>query len=395
MTNRFVILLTGLLLGLNAFANDILLPTFTTIASDLNTPIESVQALIPIFLIAAGCGQLYSGPASDRYGRRPLLVVGLSLFIVGTAICAIAQSIFGLQVGRVVQGLGAAFGVVVARATLRDTQSGPALARSMALAMSIFSFGPIAAPLVGVGLLYIGGWRATFGGVLIVALALLLLTLWGHRETHQNRNPHALEPSRMLAAVLRVLKHPQSRRYLAVACLQQALIIIMISNSPRLFKSAFGIEGFWFAFLFALTALGIVIGQFTNHRIIAWLGTVKAARAAGVLLLIDCLAMALLFRMGWLTAPVFIAAITIFNMGFLVVLANAASLVLDPHPEIAGVTASLFGFATQISGSVIALMTLEWIQGQMLNWTLLMAALSAAVVTLLFTPMRRAANDLI
>jgi MFS transporter, DHA1 family, multidrug resistance protein len=388
MSNRFVILLTGLLLGLNAFANDVMLPAFAAIAADLNTPIESVQALIPVFLIAAGCGQLFSGPASDRFGRRPLMVSGLALFIAGTGICAIAQSILGLQVGRVVQGLGAAFGVVVARATLRDTQSGPALARSMALAMSIFSFGPIAAPLVGVGLLYFWGWRATFIGVLVVGVALLLLTLWGHRETHQRRNPHALEPSRMLEALFRVLKHPQSRRYLAVACLQQSLIIIMIANSPRLFKSAFDIEGFWFALLFALTALGIMVGQFTNHIIIAWLGTIKAARAAGMLVLVDCLAMALLFRMGWLTAPVFLVTLVIFNMGFLVVLANAASLVLDPHPEIAGLTASLFGFATQVSGSVIAMMSLGWIQGQMLNWTLLMAALSAAVVALLFAPMR-------
>ena len=196
------------------------------------------------------------------------------------------------------QGLGAAFGVVVARATLRDTQSGPALARSMALAMSIFSFGPIAAPLVGVGLLYLRGWRATFVGVLAVAWRCFADAYGGIGRRINGAIRMRWNRAACSKRCVRVFKHPQSRRYLAVACLQQSLIIIMISNSPRLFKSAFGIEGFWFAFLFALTAFGIVVGQFTNHRIIAWLGTVKAARAAGTLVLIDCLAMALLFRHG-------------------------------------------------------------------------------------------------
>ena len=394
MSNTFVIVLTGLLLGLNAFANDVMLPTFGAISAELQTPLESVQALIPVFLIAAGCGQLFSGPASDRFGRRPLLIAGLVLFVIGSAVCGFATSIFGLQIGRVIQGIGSAFGVVVSRATLRDTQSGPALARSMALAMSIFTFGPLAAPLVGYGFLAIGGWRFTFAGVGAVGIALLLVTLLRHQETHFTRDTQALMPHRLFGAISRVLKHPQSRRYLAIACVQQAQIVMLVANSPRLFKTAFDIEGAAYAFLFGLTSLGIVIGQISNHRVISALGTVKAARAAGTLLLLDFLAMMLLHVMGWLTAPVFLVTLVVFSIGFLVVLANCASLVLDPHPDIAGLTASVFGFATQVSGSVLALLTLSFIQGQMGTWVLLMTVASAIAVVLLYLPMRRPAAAL-
>jgi len=385
MSRLFIIVLTGLLLGLNAFANDVLLPAFFAISEELRVPLEAAQGLIPFFLIAAGVGQLLAGPMSDRFGRRPIMLAGLGLFILGSLLCGLADGILTLRLGRMLQGAGSAFGVVASRATLRDTHSGVLLGRTMALAMTIFAIGPITAPLVGVGFLALGGWRAIFVGVAAVGAAILTAVVFKHAETHFNRNPDALAPRSLAAAFVAVVKHPQSRRYLAISCLQQSLIVMMVSNAPRLFKTQFGIDGATFAIMFAVTAFGIVIGQFINHRLIAALGLKAATTAAAALVAGVMAGLAVLATTGMMTPSLFVAGISLFNVGFLVVLANGASLVLDPHHTIAGVAASFFGFATQVVGSSLVLAALPYVQGSMIVWSYLMTGIALVVLVLAAT----------
>lgn len=370
MPVRFLIPFVGLMLGLNAFSNDILLPAFFAIANDLDAPIERVQSLIPIFLIAAGCGQLVSGPVSDRFGRGPLIWTGLGVFLCGSLICAFAGSIPALQFGRLVQGFGSACLVVVGRAIMRDRLSGAELARGMALTTAFFAFGPILAPMTGVALMALGGWRAVLGGIVIAILCLAVAAFVGFSETHPNPDLDALDPRRLKQAVGRVLRHPQSRMFLVTAAAMQLTIVSLVSNSPRLFKSQFGIEGATYAMLFALSASGIVIGQLLNHRLIARIGVLQTTRFAAALLLGAAASMALFTAASWQSAPVFLLQLAFFNTWFMVVMSNAASLVLEPHRDIAGLTASLYGFITQITGSALALATFHLFGGRMLPWSL-------------------------
>ncbi len=370
MPVRFLIPFVGLMLGLNAFSNDILLPAFFAIAADLDTPIERVQSLIPIFLIAAGCGQLVSGPVSDRFGRGPLIWAGLGIFLCGSLICAFAGSIPVLQAGRLVQGFGSACLVVVGRAIMRDRLSGAELARGMALTTAFFAFGPILAPMTGVALMALGGWRAVLVGIVAAILCLAVAAFFGFTETHSDPDLAALDPGRMRQAVGRVLAHPQSRLFLITAAAMQFTIVSLVSNSPRLFKSQFGIEGATYAMLFALSASGIVVGQLLNHRLIARIGVLQTTRFAALLLLLAAGTMALFTALSWQSAPLFLLQLAFFNTWFMVVMSNAASLVLEPHRDIAGLTASLYGFITQITGSALALATFHLFDGRMLPWSI-------------------------
>ena len=116
MPRSFLIPFCGVMLALNAFSCDMLLPAFYAIARDLDTGIERVQAVVPIFLAAAAIGQIFFGPASDRFGRKPVLLVGLVLYVVGSVAAMLAPNIEILYAARMSQGLGSACGVVLARA---------------------------------------------------------------------------------------------------------------------------------------------------------------------------------------------------------------------------------------------------------------------------------------
>jgi MFS transporter, DHA1 family, multidrug resistance protein len=385
MNRPFIIAFCGIMLALNAISCDILLPGFFTIQADLGTSIERVQATVPVFLMAAAAGQIMFGPASDRWGRRRVLVPGLLFYLAGSVVAIYAGSIEILLLARFLQGFGASCAVVLARAILRDTHGGADLARAMALAMAIFAIGPLLAPITGVGLMAIGGWRATFVGQFTVGLALLVGTLVLYRETNAQPNSNALNLASLREAAGRVLRHPQSRHFMLVCILLQTAVIIFIVNMPRLFKSTFGIESTGFALLFAFGAIGIMIGQLISNRAIGRIGVLATLRAATTILAITVLAMWLAARIGAPSVAVFTGLLFVFNMSFLVVFTNCVSLVLDPHRDIAGMASALFGSMTQLVGNTAALLIVPWIDGRMSTWTSVHLALISTMLALVLS----------
>jgi DHA1 family bicyclomycin/chloramphenicol resistance-like MFS transporter len=381
--NRFsLIAFCGLLLSVSAFSCDVTLPAFWSMQQEFGVSIDWVQAIVPVFLIFQAIGQLVFGPVSDRFGRRPVIMGGLVIYIAGAAIAGLAQSIWAVHAGRVAQGFGGACGIVVGRAVLRDVSHGAALAQSMALAMAIFAFGPISAPLVGYGLVAMSGWRGVFIGMAIFAGLLLAWGLLRFKETNAVPDPSALRPARLLQSLLRIVRHPQSRYFLIVAAATQYGIISYVANGPRFFKSAFGVDGLEFALLFASTGLGIILGQIANNRLIARLGVLAATRIAAFVLLAVTAAMATLSLAGVLSAIVFTLLMFMFNTSFLVVIANSASLVIDPHREIAGFASSAYGFFTQLLASLAAVVTVPLFAGALQPWSLAMLAVTLAVFVL-------------
>lgn len=385
MSTPFLIAFCGFLLAMNAFSCDITLPAFWSMERALGVPIERVQLVIPVFLFCSAFGQLVFGPISDRYGRKPVILFGVALYSIGSLAGLAASSLEIVLVGRGLQGLGSACGVVVARAVLRDVYSGPRLAQMMALAMSLISFGPVVAPLLGFGLERLAGWRGVFAGMTAYGGALLAAGLVALKETNTERSAGALAPNQLLRSLGRIFAHPQSRMFILLSGVASFLILSFVTNSPRLYKSEFGLEGRDFVLLFALNGFAIIVGQLVNSRAIPRIGVLATTRSAAAVLVATAALIALLTGAKLAGAAVFAVLMFIFCTAFPIVMSNLAALVIDPHRDIAGLASSVFGFFSQMTASLLVFLTLPVFAGAVTPWAIGMTVASGAVLTALLT----------
>lgn len=380
MSSRLLVIYCGLLIATNALSTDILLPALFAMSQDLAAPIETVQLVTPAFMFLAGFGQLAMGPLSDRVGRKPIVLTGISLYIAGAVLATLSGSAMVVVLGRCLQGFGSAAAIAAGRAILRDTHSGTDLARAMAMATSLIAIGPITAPILGITLLSLGGWRLNFIAMGLFGCAMLAVALLRLPETNTEKNPDATRPSVLRAALKRIFTHPQSRFFLIMSSATAFLIISFLTHAPRLVKTAFGIEGLGFVALFALMGIAIPIGQLANRHVLPRLGPMVTTRlASGVLFAVSVLLL-VLEASDLLSVWAFSALMFTFNTCYLVVMANAASLSMDPHREIAGLVAALYGFLTQLVPAAVAMATIPLIRGEVLPWAKAMTLVSAVVL---------------
>ena len=381
---RFIVAYCGLLLTLAAFSVDIMLPAFPDIAGDFATDINIVQLVIPAFIASIGVGQIICGSLSDKYGRKPVILAGLAVFLVGTLCCVFAPTIEFLLLGRILQGLGCATATVLGRTVLRDMFSGNDLARNLALAMMVFAFGPIVAPLIGAGLMLFTGWRVVFGVMMALGLLLLFVTIVTLPETLKKKNPDAMRFSRIGNCIGAVINHPQSRFYLLLSAFTYALMLLILTNLPQVFDRNFGISGTWFAILFAIHGFGIIIGQFANRRLIDGIGVLRTTLSGSVVLFAVATIMVMSAHAG-LLGPYFLSGMMIaFATSFLIVYANSAAMTLDPHGEIAGFTSSFYGFFSQVGGTILVIPLSFLISGDLIIFTVILATLSLLVMICLW-----------
>jgi len=254
----------------------------------------------------------------------------------------------------------------------------------MAVAMSIFSLGPIVGPLIGVVLVEIGGsWRFIFYGM-AVYVALLLFFLSRLPETLSERQVDALRLARLHKNALTVFVHPQSRYFIVTNAIMLSSMLLIISLAPILYEHQFGLTGRDFALLFAFHGVGIIVGQFINHRLIASIGVVTASIVAAWVTAVAGLLIAALAFFDLLHPYGLTALVSLFAVGFLCVMSNTISLIMSPHGKIAGFTSSLQGACGQIFAGTCA-----WILGSLIDvnlslWGAVLCGISITVLLLLW-----------
>ena len=288
------VLVLGALTALGPFTVDLYLPAFPLIEADLHTTAAIVQLTLTATTLGFALGQLIVGPLSDRLGRRRPLIVATSVHLVASLGVALASNIELLFVFRLVQGMGAAAGAVVAMAVVRDLFGGLPLVRMLSRLALVQGLAPILAPLIGSQLLLITPWRGMFVFLAIYG-ALVLLAAWFFIiET-------------LPAARRRDLGHATARqRYKAlftdrvfvgtaiIAGMTFSGLFAYLASSPFLLQNVYGLDPQAFGIVFALNSVGVVIGVQTSAFLMRYIGPQWILAGSGVMLLLSASAIVFL-----------------------------------------------------------------------------------------------------
>lgn len=387
-------LLVFMLGALTAFAPlsiDMYLPALPAISRDFGTSSSMVQLSITACLVGLAVGQVLAGSLSDRFGRRPTLLVGLAVYIASSAACAAAPSIGGLVGLRLVQGVAGAAGVVIASAVVRDLRSGSSAARLLAMLMVVMGVAPAVAPLIGSQLIALGSWRFVF--VVLAGIGALLLVMCALRlpETHPAHRRTDGGVRRSLAIFGSLLADRRFLGYALTGGLVFAAMFAYIAGSPFVLQDLFGLSQQGFALVFGLNAVGIAAAGQLSARLVERTGPRPLLRAGLVTALCGSVCLTVFAAAGTgLVATLLPLFVAVASVGL--VTPNATALALADHGATAGSAAALIGVCQFIIGGLIAPIVGLFGQNSALPMALVMTILAASAAAV-FASMTRPGRD--
>jgi len=321
---------------------DMFLPSVPLIAQSLGSSPGAAQHSVTTYLLGLAIGQLIWGPVSDRYGRKPVLLAGLGLFLASSVCGAAADTVQEVVLLRFAQGAGMSSGPVVARSIVRDLYAREQAAHLLARMMAVFGVVPVAAPLLGGQAVALGGWPAVFWLFAAIALVMLAAVGLGLQETAPAERP-SIAPARIAASYALLFGDTRFRASLATMLLAQLGIIAFVSSSSLAMAQALHLTPTAFSLLFAAIMLGQITGGITGSRLVARLGIGRMVRLGAALTLAGGLLLAALALAGvphW-SAVVLPMILYLFGCSFMI--PNATAAALSPFPAMAGAASSLLG----------------------------------------------------
>jgi len=372
-------LIAGCLM-LQPLSTDLYLASLPHLASDFGVTPAAVQQTLSLFVIGFGVAQLISGPLSDRFGRRPVLLGGLGVYIASSLACALAPSLDLLISARFVQAIGCCTAAVVARALIRDAFTPAEGAKVMARASSLLSLAPIFGPVLGGYLQVWFGWRAAFFFHAFFCIVLASAAWRLLKETNLHRNPDAIRPGNLLEVYRRIASADFFWAYTLPGALSYAAIFSFISGSSFVLIKVLGVPTEFYGYCFAFGVSGYLIGTLVCRRLLARIGLARTLTSGTLLSLFSGLLFAALVLAGIEHWSVVVGCLFLTMGAHGINFPCAQTGAVAPFPREAGAAAGLLGFITMVA----ALITGTWV-GMSHDGTLLPLALtSASIGALLF-----------
>jgi DHA1 family bicyclomycin/chloramphenicol resistance-like MFS transporter len=337
-------LLLGALIAVAPLAMDIYLASMPSMAHALGTSDDRIQLTLSLYMYAWSGAQVFVGPLTDRFGRRPALMVGLALFVAASAVCAASRDVETLIAARVVQALAMATVVVVPRAVVRDLYAAEHAARMLSLIGIVLGVAPIVAPIIGSHLHVWFGWQANFVFVAVYGAIALACVAFVLPETIRARSRHATHPRVMLANYARLLRSRVFLGYLLVAAFSSSGLFAFLAGSSFVFVSVLGTGVESFALLFGAVMLGNILGATIGSRVVARLGIDRVLHFSTWLMLLAGLTLALLAWAGVAHPLAVVVPMFLFMVAFMTTMPQATAGALTPFPEIAGSASALLSF---------------------------------------------------
>jgi DHA1 family bicyclomycin/chloramphenicol resistance-like MFS transporter len=348
-----VLAILSALMSFASISTDLYLPALPAMGVSLHADAGAVELTISSYLIGFSIGQLFWGPISDRHGRRLPITLGLLLFIVGSAGCALSTNVPMMIGCRLVQAMGASANVVLSRAMVRDLYGGHQAARMLSVLMTVMAIAPLIGPSVGGLILRVASWHAIFW----LLMGVGLLTLWSLRVLPETLPPERRNTQSILSAFLgyaQLLRHPRLLAYAGISGSFYGGMFAYVAGTPVAYISHHQVSPQHYGLLFALGIVGIMVANQLNARLVHRFGIDRLIRFGAGLATASGAVAALNAWHDWggllgLVAPLFFFASA---TGFIV--ANAIVGAMEIYPERAGSVSALIGalqYGTGIFGS--------------------------------------------
>ncbi len=352
------IALMAMLFSTIAFSIDAMLPALPQIAADVSPDAPNrAQLVLTSFVLGMGLGTFFTGPLSDAFGRRPVLLAGTALYMLSALLGALAQSLELLLAARLLQGIGAAGPRVVSLAIIRDLYAGRGMARLMSFVMLIFTLVPVLAPALGAVIIRFAGWRGVFIAFVLFALVSGLWFALRQPETLPPARRRPLRWAPLIDALKDVLTHPTVRIAIMIQALVFASLFAMLSSSQPIFDITFG-QGENFPYWFGGIALVTASANILNARLVMRLGMRRMVHGALMMQILASGAMILLLATHALSGPAALGAYVLWQTSvfFMVglTLGNMNAIAMEPMGHVAGMAASVIGALSTVAAVLIA-----------------------------------------
>lgn len=273
-----LLLLITAMLMMQPLSTDLYLASLPSLVSGFGVPVSTVQLTLSLFVVGFGSAQLVVGPLSDRFGRRPVVLGGLGLYVAATALCGLAWSIELLIGARFLQALGCCAAVMVARAIVRDAYEPEDSAKLIARASTWISLAPIIGPILGSYLQVAFGWRAAFAALGIFSAIVMAACLRRLPETNEHKNPDATNLRGLAANYQLVLGSREFWLNVMPGALSYGGIFMFISGSSFVLIKVLGVPTEWFGYCFALGVSGYMSGTLVCRRLLKTLSGEQTLR---------------------------------------------------------------------------------------------------------------------
>lgn len=383
------IALMAALMSIVALAIDALLPAISNIGVDINS-LDSTdnQMLVTMIFLGLGLGQLFFGPLSDCYGRKPVVYAGFILFLLASIICLYAPSLEVMVLGRILQGIGLSAPRTISISIIRDTYEGDYMAKIMSFVVAFFILVPVVAPAIGKVILDSFGWKGIFYVQLIFAL---IIALWFWKRQPETLHPEFKIPFSghvFIDGLKEFIRHKETVAFTITSGLVTGAFLVYLSSAQHIFEDQYALKEV-FPYIFAGLAISIGLSTFLNGTLVMRFGMRKLSFMATLAFTI----IALLYTVLFFNSPnpsiyVLVAFLSaqFFCLGFM--WGNFRSIAMEPIGHIAGIGAAINGFVSTIFAIPIATFIGEFVKNSV--WPLFVGlAVCGLFSVLIFMLVRR------
>ncbi|MCB1335326.1 MAG: multidrug effflux MFS transporter [Roseivivax sp.] len=388
MSRTEFVALIAMMFATIAFSVDAMLPALPEIGATLSPDaVNRAQLVVTSFILGMGLGTFVTGPLSDSFGRKPVVLAGAALYIAGALTAALAQKMEILLAARLVQGLGAAGPRVVALAIIRDLYAGREMAKIMSFVMLIFTLVPALAPSLGALIIAVSSWRGVFVAFIVFSLTFCLWLGLRFTETLPPDQRRPFRVAALMAGVRELFAHPVVRRSIMVQSLVFGVLFSVISSTQQVFDETFG-RAAQFPLWFGGMAVVASSSNLINAALVGRLGMrrmVTAAISFQVIMSAIFVAVWLIGLPATLTFGLYVLWQTsvFFQVGMTA--GNLNAIAMEPVGHIAGMAASIIGAVSTVAAVMLAAPVGLMFDGTPLPLTVAVLAQNALALVLLMS----------